>query len=263
LPETSHATILLHRAQRLRRVTNNPGILAPSETKNLNYQAILLDALIKPTEIAIKDPAIAYICVYSSLVYAIYYSFFEAFPIAYSETYQMSPQSVSLLFLSIIIGSVIAGVIYGGYLKYSWFPYYRNRTPTQESCLVPALPAAFILTIGLFLFAWTVRTSIHWVVPTIGIVLFAGASFVIFQTIICYVPLSYPAYVASLFAANDRTRGLTAAGFVMFSRYMYVNLGIDKGVTVVAGLSILGILGMIFLYYYGANLRARSKFAVA
>jgi MFS transporter, DHA1 family, multidrug resistance protein len=263
LPETSHATILLHRAQRLRRVTGNSGIYAPSETKNLDFQAILIDALIKPTEIAIKDPAVAYICVYTSVVYAIYYSFFEAFPIAYSEAYNMSQQTISLLFLAIIIGCVIGAVIYGTYLKYSWFPYYKSNPPTQESRLKAAIPASITLTIGLFLFAWTVRSSINWVVPTIGIVLYAGSSFVVFQAVICYIPLSYPTYVASLFAANDFTRGIAAAGFVMFTRYMYLNLGIGKGVTVLAGLSVLGIIGMIFLYYYGANLRARSKFAAS
>jgi MFS transporter, DHA1 family, multidrug resistance protein len=41
---------------------------------------------------------------------------------------------------------------------------------------------------------------------------------------------------------------------------MYQKLGIDHGVTLVAGLSVLGIGGMYGLYFYGARLRARSKF---
>ncbi len=74
------------------------------------------------------------------------------------------------------------------------------------------------------------------------------------------VPLSYPRYVASLFAANDCARSLLAAAFVQFSSQMYTNLGIDKGVTLVAGLSVVGIGGMYGLYFYGSRLRARSKF---
>ncbi|CAI7588395.1 unnamed protein product [Penicillium bialowiezense] len=46
----------------------------------------------------------------------------------------------------------------------------------------------------------------------------------------------------------------------MFSRFMFIDLGIGKGVTVLAGLSVLGILGMVALYFYGEKLRARSKF---
>jgi DHA1 family multidrug resistance protein-like MFS transporter len=261
LPETSHATILLRRAQRLRRF--HPAVLAPSETKEFNLKTVLIDALIKPLEIAIKDPAIAYICVYSSLVYAIYYSFFEAFPIAYGEVYQMSRGSMSLIFLALIVGCVLAAIMYAAYLKYIFIPRCRNKNLSQEDRLIPALPAVFFLTAGLFLFAWTVRPSVHWIVPTIGVAIYAGSSFVVFQVLIVYVPLSYPQYVASLFASNDFARSLTAASFVMFTRYMYLDLGIGRGVTVLAGLSVGGILGMIFLYLYGAKLRVRSKFAVA
>ncbi|KAE8358775.1 hypothetical protein BDV27DRAFT_163254 [Aspergillus caelatus] len=207
LPETSHETILLRRAQRLRRF--HPAVVAPAETKTIDFQAILIDALIKPPEIAVKAPAIAYMCVYSSLVYAIYYSFFEAFPIAYGSIYQMPQTTLSLIYLSLIVGCALAGGVL-----------------------------------------------------CIGIAIYSGSSFVVFQAIIVHVPLSYPRYVASLYAASDVTRSITAAGFVMFARYMYLDLGIGKGVTVLAGLSVGGIFGMVFIYLYGAKLRARSKFAV-
>lgn len=44
---------------------------------------------------------------------------------------------------------------------------------------------------------------------------------------------------------------------------MFLNLGVDRGVTLLAGLSTLGIIGMFVLYFYGAQLRARSKFAMS
>lgn len=40
-----------------------------------------------------------------------------------------------------------------------------------------------------------------------------------------------------------------------------LELGVAEGVTLLAGLSIVGIIGTTALYYYGANLRAKSKFA--
>ncbi|GMF69678.1 unnamed protein product [Aspergillus oryzae] len=260
LPETSHETILHRRAQRLRRF--HPAVLAPAETKRLDFKVILIDALIKPIEIAVKDPAIAYMCVYSALVYAIYYSFFEAFPITYGGIYQMPQTMLSLIYLSLIVGCALAAVLYAAYLKYIFIPRCHNGNPSQEDRLIPALAAVWLLTAGLFMFAWAARRSVHWIVPTIGIAIYSGSSFVVFQAIIVYVPLSYPRYVASLYAANDFIRSIIAAGFVMFARYMYLDLGIGKGVTVLAGLSVGGIFGMIFIYLYGARLRARSKFAV-
>ncbi|KAB8279516.1 major facilitator superfamily domain-containing protein [Aspergillus minisclerotigenes] len=260
LPETSHETILLRRAQRLRRF--HPAVLAPTETKRLDFKAVLIDALIKPIEIAVKDPAITYMCVYSALVYAIFYSFFEAFPIAYGGIYQMPQTTLSLIYLSLIVGCALAAVLYAAYLKYIFIPRCHNGNPSQEARLIPALAAVWLLTAGLFMFAWAARRSVHWIVPTVGIAIYSGSSFVVFQAIIVYIPLSYPRYVASLYAASDFTRSIIAAGFVMFARYMYLDLGIGKGVTVLAGLSVGGTFGMIFIYLYGARLRARSKFAV-
>ena len=52
-----------------------------------------------------------------------------------------------------------------------------------------------------------------------------------------------------------------AAGCVLFSRPLSINLGVAKGVGVLAGLSTLGVFGMMAIYLTGVTLRARSKFA--
>ena len=76
-----------------------------------------------------------------------------------------------------------------------------------------------------------------------------------------YVSLRYPRYVASLFAGNDLARSSLAASYVLFARPLSTNLGVAKGVGVLAGLSTLGIFGMVAIYLTGATLRARSNFA--
>ena len=43
---------------------------------------------------------------------------------------------------------------------------------------------------------------------------------------------------------------------------MVDNLGVSRGVTVLAGISIIGIPGIWILWYFGPALRARSKFTV-
>jgi DHA1 family multidrug resistance protein-like MFS transporter len=74
--------------------------------------------------------------------------------------------------------------------------------------------------------------------------------------------MSYPQYAASLFAGNDFCRSAFAFGSVLFSRPMYLTLGVGKGVSLLGGLSVMGIIGMYLIWVYGARLRARSKFAV-
>lgn len=76
LPETSSATILLRRAQRLRKLTGNDKFMSQSEIdqRNQKTSAIILDALVKPLEITIKDPAVLFVQIYSAIIYGIYYS---------------------------------------------------------------------------------------------------------------------------------------------------------------------------------------------
>jgi DHA1 family multidrug resistance protein-like MFS transporter len=76
-----------------------------------------------------------------------------------------------------------------------------------------------------------------------------------------YLPLTYPQYAASLFAANDLTRSSVAAGSVIFAHPLYVNLGIGRGISLLGGLLGGGVVGIWALWYYGASLRARSNFA--
>lgn len=87
--------------------------------------------------------------------------------------------------------------------------------------------------------------------------------FVVMQCIFVYVPLSYPQYAASLFAGNDFFRSALACGSIMFARPLFNNLGVGRGTSLLGGLSTMGVAGMFVLYYMGAKLRARSKFAMA
>jgi DHA1 family multidrug resistance protein-like MFS transporter len=69
-PETSADNILRRRAQRLRKLTGRTNIKSKSEIEQekLTATEIALDALIKPVEIMLKDPAVLFTNVYVSLL---------------------------------------------------------------------------------------------------------------------------------------------------------------------------------------------------
>ncbi|KYK59613.1 hypothetical protein DCS_00745 [Drechmeria coniospora] len=266
LPETSTPTILYYRARRLRKLTGNERFMSQSEIdqRNMKVSSIFFDALIKPMEITIKDPAVLFVQIYTAIIYAIYYSFFEVFPLVYPVYYGMNLGQIGLVFLCILISCIIGVVIYCGYLYFYVNPrIVKFGLSAQEDRLVPALGAAFGPTIGLFLFAWTARPSVHWIVPTIGITIYGATCFIVMQCIFIYVPLSYPQYAASLFAANDFFRSALACGSVLFASPLFDHLGVARGTSLLGGLSCIGIIGIWLLYFYGARLRALSKFAVS
>ena len=265
MPETSTPNILLRRAARLRKLTSDSRLMSQSEIdqSGLKPSKIALDAFIKPLEITIKDPAIAFVNLYTALVYGIYYSFFEVFPIVYPEYYGFSAGIIGVVFTCILVSCVIGVLIYCTYLYFYLIPdIMAHGLRAQEHRLQPALIAAFGPPIGLFIFAWTARPDIPWIASVIGITVYGASVFVVMQCIFVYVPMSYPQYAASLFAGNDFFRSALACGSILFARPLFLNLGVDKGVTLLACLSTLGIVGMFVLYFMGAKLRARSKFAI-
>ncbi|KAJ5174386.1 major facilitator superfamily domain-containing protein [Penicillium canariense] len=266
LPETSTATILLRRAERLRKIHNNDRFMSQSEIdqRNMKVSDIAVDALIKPLEITIKDPAVLFVQIYTAIIYGIYYSFFEVFPLVYPVYYNMNLGQIGLVFLCILVSCLIGIAIYFSYLYFWMNPRIaRFGFPAQEERLIPALPASIGPTVGLFLFAWTARASIHWIVPTIGITIYGATVFIVMQCVFVYIPLSYPMYAASLFAANDFFRSALACGSVLFAHPLFGNLGVARGTSLLGGLSVIGIIGIWLLYFYGARLRALSKFALS
>ena len=266
MPETSSPNILLRRAKRLRQITGDHRLKSQSEIDQagLKPSRIAIDALIKPMEITIKDPAIAFVNLYTALVYGIYYSFFEVFPLVYPVYYGFSPGIIGVVFTCILVSCLLGIAIYCIYLAYYLIPdILKNGLRAQEHRLVPALIGSFGPPIGLFIFAWTARPNFPWIASVIGITIYGSSVFIVMQCIFVYVPLSYPQYAASLFAGNDFFRSALACGSIMFARPLFINLGVDKGTTLLACLSTLGVVGIFVLYWYGAKLRARSKFAIA
>jgi DHA1 family multidrug resistance protein-like MFS transporter len=85
--------------------------------------------------------------------------------------------------------------------------------------------------------------------------------FIIIQCMFIYLPFTYPRYSGSLFAANGFARSTFAAAAVLFAGPMFDRLGIDGGVSLLGGLTVLCIFGIYGMYFWGAALRRRSKFA--
>jgi DHA1 family multidrug resistance protein-like MFS transporter len=267
LPETSPDAILLRRAQRLRAsasATGNPRLRSQSEISQANTRVgqLVAENLYRPVQMMVLDPAIGFTALYTALIYGIFYSFFEAFPLVYMDMYGFTLGRMGLAFLSISAGVAVAVASYYAYLYRVVEPFMRaNGLGAPERRLIPALVATFLCPVGLFLFGWSARPHVHWIVPTVGISVFTVGIFIVIQCIFVFLPMTYPQYAASLFAGNDFTRSTLAAGAIHFSRPLFLNLGVNRGVSLLGGLTAGCCVGLYALWYYGAALRAKSRFA--
>jgi len=115
--------------------------------------------------------------------------------------------------------------------------------------------------IGLFWFAWTNYTSIHYLVSIAASVLFGFGMVLIFTSIKNYLVDAYTIYAASALAGTVILRSLFGAAFPLFTTYMFHNLGIHWASTIPAFLALLCTPLPFLFYRFGASIRERCKYA--
>ncbi|KAF7349177.1 MFS general substrate transporter [Mycena sanguinolenta] len=267
LPETYGPTILVRRAQRLRKLTGNPELRTAAEREEelKSASSVMYESLVRPFVLA-KEPALAFANIYLGFVYAIFYLWFEAFPIAFNEIHHFNEGVSGLPFLSFIVSGGLTYTAYCIYQKYHIAPRYAraaaaNTDVAPEIRLEIGLMASIFIPTSVLIFGFTSKPSIHWIVPIIGAALYLPGIFLNFQSILMYVTSAYPAYAASVLAGNDFFRSAIASVFPLFGRTFFTNLGLGPGSALLAGISFLLMPVFWLLLKYGHVLRQRSKYA--
>ncbi|SCU90340.1 LAMI_0E01640g1_1 [Lachancea mirantina] len=265
-PETNEDNILYRRCQRIRKATGDRRYytMKSKDEEKLTFKDICVMTLYRPFQIIAREPIVIALNTYHAVEYGVFYLFFEAFPIVFSKIYHFTRVQLGLSYLGFCVGCITAYAV--AMLFYWCFATKRiaANTFTPETHLVLTIWVCWTLPCSLFLFAWA--ASVHWIIPMISEVLFIVGQFNIFQSVFSYLAMSYPKYMASVFAGNNLCRSVLACVFPLFGRAMYDNLAIP-GYPVGWGSSLVGFLCLILslvpfvLYKYGPYLRSRSKFA--
>jgi DHA1 family multidrug resistance protein-like MFS transporter len=185
---------------------------------------------------------------------------FESFAIVFVGIYGFGIGAQGLAYLGILTGALVVIPPYFLYLKYSLEPKFdKDGNIRPEDRLIPTMVGCFFIPVCLFWFGWTSRADIHWIVPIIGSSFFTIGAFLLFNSILNYLPDAYPEYAASVLAGNDFMRSSFGAGFPLFASAMYNNLGVGWASSLLAFLSIAFIPIPFVLYKYGETLRKKHS----
>ncbi|KAL8286804.1 hypothetical protein RQP46_004332 [Phenoliferia psychrophenolica] len=280
LPETLGSTVLVRRAERLRKLTGNKELKTQTELDEAVGSTLTSMAwhnFVMAFRLS-AEPAIAFGNIYIALVYAVFYLWsggfpcapqqtvltplvlrFEAFPVVFQSMYGFNLGLTGLPFLGFVVSGAITFTGYALYNKLHMEPRYeKNPDLPPEARLELAVFASFFIPISLFMFGWGAGRT-HWIVPIIGAALYLPGIFLIFQSILIYISMGFPRHVASIFAGNDLFRSTVASFFPLFGHAFYRRLGVGGGCSLLAGISILMIPVTYVMVKEGAKLRARSK----
>ncbi|KAK7743751.1 MFS siderochrome iron transporter 1 [Diatrype stigma] len=263
VPETYAPILLRRRAEKLTQMTGKVYLSKvdagrPKKTVAQEFRV----ALSRPWVLLFREPIVFLTAVYMAILYGTLYMCFAAFPIVFQKQRGWSPGIGGLAFLGIAVG-MMGAVGYSAYdnTRYGKVSAANGGHAPPEARLPPALIGSVLLPVGLFWFAWTNGTNIHWIVPIIGTAFFAAGLVLVFLSLMNYLIDSYVLYAASVLAANSVLRSLFGAAFPLFTTQMYTRLGIHWASSIPAFLAIACLPFPFLFYHYGKQIRLRCKFA--
>ncbi|KAJ5876042.1 MFS transporter [Penicillium soppii] len=285
LPETLSSNILLRRAERLRAQTGNLAYQSEAEIQSPseNLAVRIVKDMGNDLKLAFLDPVILFVNMHTMLVYGVLYLWFEFFPFVFDGIYHFTAiqqgrefpsadfctkdcannDSPSVAFFGILVGAAVSVIAYVLWLYFSYQPRLANVSVVvePEARLVPGQVGAVCIPICLFIFAWTSRASVHWIVPVVGTAFFAPGFYLTFQSILNYLGESYPRYVASVFAGNTFFRSSFGGALPLAAPRMLNSLGIGWASSILGFISVAMVPLPFILQRYGRKLRSWSPYA--
>ncbi|PKK41386.1 hypothetical protein CI102_15369 [Trichoderma harzianum] len=207
------------------------------------FQLLLAKSMYRPFLMLAYEPMCLCLCIYTAILIGTLYLFFGAFPLVFSHVYGFNLWQVGLTFVGQLVGTLI-GALLDPLWKWNLRRLIKNHNASNGQEFLPEfrLPSAILgaplITIGLFWFAWTTVSEVHWIVPIIGSSFFGLGVFLVFQGVITFLVDAYPLYAASALAANAFLRSSFAAAFPLFGVQMYEHIGYHWATSLIAFLTV-------------------------
>ncbi|ESK90159.1 mfs multidrug [Moniliophthora roreri MCA 2997] len=197
---------------------------------------------------------------YMAFLYGIYYLMFATFASLFSETYGFDTGAGGLTYLGLGIGFIIATFASARFTDqiYHYLAQKNNGKGTPEMRIPALFFGSLFVPVGLFWYGWSAATKAHWIMPIIGSGIFAFGMNCAYLPIQLYLVDAFT-YAASALAAASVFRSILGFAFPLFGAQMFEAMGIGGGNSFLGGLAIvLGIPFPVWIYYKGAEMRARS-----
>ncbi|ORY35819.1 major facilitator superfamily domain-containing protein [Naematelia encephala] len=264
VPETYAPKILVQKAKRLRKDTDEKRWYAPLEKADHAFKARLNAILFKPFIMLALEPMLLACTLYMSFVYGVVYLLFEAFPFVFERNHGFNSGEDGLAFLGLLSGGVLSVVFFMTVIE----PRFQRHAaklspqpPRPEKRLEMCVISGWALVVAMFWFGWTSYASIHWISPILAVAVLGFAVLGMFVSLFNYVIDTYLWSAASALSAMTVVRSAFGAGFPLFATQMYEKLGTQWASSLLGFLALLMAPIPMLIMKYGPTLRARSKFS--
>lgn len=263
-------------------------------------------SLYRPFHLLTTEPVVFFFSLWVSFSWAILYLTLAAIPLLYQTYHNFSLSHANAIFAFLCLGAILATLlsIHQEKLLQNSSAYKHrtgvlgrlgifNRYASPEDRIYFACLESFLLPVGLFVFGWSARGDVHWVVPGVGVSLATMGIFSIYLSVFNYLADVYHRYASSALAAQSFCRNVLGRCFCLLfflsfamklrlvlqshgpiadwdriggvfplvTTQLYADLGFGAASSLLGGIGVLLTLVPWVLVFYGPRIRARSKFA--
>ena len=210
IKETRHSTLLLRRATRQRKKTENQAIQVPDALKRKGGRELYNDALLRPFRFLFTEAIVIFGALYNGYLYGLSFLFNDAFALVFGPGgHGFEVSGVGLSFLGICVG-ITSGIVTNLWQE----RYYQKRVVEAGGKNIPearveagkvAAISEFLATIygspadidvlalpvSLLWFAWTSFQSLHWIAPILASSLWGWSFYTLILMTYTYTEDSY------------------------------------------------------------------------
>ncbi|MCJ1404639.1 hypothetical protein MMC11_007865 [Xylographa trunciseda] len=209
---------------------------------------IITQAILRPFKFLFLCPVVLILSIYVAIVYGYLYIILTTLTTTLETIYGFSEWSSGLSYLGLGIG-MVAGVILCGATSDAYIKKKGTRA-TPEHRLPPMILGSFVFPVGLFIYGWTLRAGIPWIIPLIGS---AVMGFGLLVTVIpaeSYLVDAYTSQSAAAVAACSSLKSVSGAVLPLAGPPLYARLGLGWGSSLLAFVAIaLTPVPILFMKY--------------
>ncbi|KAK1981282.1 major facilitator superfamily transporter [Colletotrichum cereale] len=233
----------------------------PDEARD--WRALIRISVVRPGRILLTEPLVIMVALISASSWGMIYLFTESLTVVYLSL-GFSKTQASLPFLAIAVGVLFT------FLPRLWDmkvvrDRQRTKTPVQpEDKIIGFAFAAPAQAIGLAWFAWTIPPAVegvHWMVPTVSLMLVGFAVNETAHTLSGYLADSYLLYSASAFSGLALIRAVVSGLMPLVAHEMYAGLNANVAGSVLAALAAAFCVTPWLFFQFSKRLRQKSPFA--
>jgi MFS family permease len=199
MSETYEPVLLRRKAARLRKQTGKTSLRSKSDIDaGTGKMKAFRSEMVIPLRMLLFSTPIFFTSLLTAIGYGWIYILYTTLPDTFVYTYNWAPKSIGLAYLGTAVGNLI-GMLGGGVVNDAIIKRRTALGDTRpENRLLPIIYFWPMVSIGLFMYAWTAQYAVHWIAPLIGTAIFGvGAMSAIVSVSIYLLTLSATTYVIS------------------------------------------------------------------